>query len=340
MDSPEMGTRSDVLDRPAGRAVVRRLQAAGLLSPEARDAALRWLQPPADWWGWSSRGLLFIGSALVLSGVVFFFAHNWARLGPFMKLGIVEAGLAGCLAGAFFVGLDRPGGKILLLSASFLVGVFLAVYGQIYQTGADAWELFAGWAALILGFTLISRFAALWVMELALADTALILYWEQVVMPNRSTNEALLFLLLGLLNASTLIFREVGILKGVDWLRGRWVRLLVWVSALFFLTAPVAMVIVEPEHAGAAGWAGTVALAAVLGGAYYFYRYRSPDLPALTLGAASLCTVILVLIGRLLFDNSNDALLFMFFGFIVVAVVGGAVLGLWRIGRSMEAIRG
>lgn len=335
-----MGTRSDVLDLPAGRAVVRRLHAAGLLSPEARDAALRWLQPPADWWGWSNRGLLFIGSALVLSGIVFFFAHNWTRLGPFMKLGIVEAGLAGCLAGAFFAGLDRLGGKVLLLCGSFLVGVFLAVYGQIYQTGADAWELFAGWAALILGFTLISRFAAHWVMELALVDLALCTWWDQVVMPNRSTNETLLFLILGLVNAAALALREVGILRGVDWLRGRWVRLLVWLSALFFLTAPVAVLIVEPEHAGPAGWAGAIALAALLGAGYFFYRFRSPDLPALTLGAASLCTVVLTLIGRLLFNHSSDAALFMLFGFIVVAVVGGAVLGLRWIGRSMEANHG
>lgn len=328
------------MDRPAGRAVVRHLHAAGLLSPEARDSALRWLQPPADWWGWSNRGLLFTGSALLLSGIIFFFAHNWARLGPFVKLGIVEAALVGSLAAAFFASFDRLGGKVLLLSGSFLVGVFLAVYGQIYQTGADAWELFAGWAAMILGWTLISRFAALWIMELALADTALILYWGQVVMPNRSANESLLFLLLGLVNAAAMALREIGVLKGLDWLRGRWVRLLVWLSTLFFLTAPGVALIVEPEHAGAAGWAGAAVLAATLGAGYFFYRFRSPDLPALTLGTASLCTIILVLIGRLLFDHSPDAVRFMFFGFIVVAVIGGAVLGLRRIGRSMEARHG
>lgn len=335
-----METRNDVLDRPAGRSLVRRLHASGLLTAEARDAALQWLQPPADWWGWSSRGLLFAGSALVLSGIVFFFAHNYARLGPFLKLGIVEAALAGCLAGAFFAGLDRLGGKVLLLGGSFLVGVFLAVYGQIYQTGADAWELFAGWAVLILGFTLVSRFAALWILELALANVALFAYWEQVVLPNRSTHEAPLFLLLGLANLAALVLREVGVQKGMDWLRGRWVRLLVWITVLCFLTAPVLSLIVEPEDAGAAGWAGTVALAAVLGAGWFFYRYRSPDLPALTLGAASLCTVILTIIGRRLFAKSEDPVLFMLFGLIVVAVVGAAVLGLRRIGRSMEAARG
>ncbi len=335
-----MGNQDDPLNRLASRSLVRRLHASGLLSPEARDAALRWLHPPADWWGWSNRGLLYIGSALLLAGIVFFFAHNYARMGPFLKLGLVEAALLGCLAGAFFAGLDRLGGKVLLLCGSFLVGVFLAVYGQIYQTGADAWELFAGWAALILGFTLISRFAAQWVMELALAETAFILYWEQVVMPDRATNEALLFLILGLVNLAALAIREISVRKGAGWLRGRWVRLLVWISVLFFLTAPVLMLIADQERAGAAGWTAVAVLAAVLREGYLFYRYRSPDLPALSLGAACLCTVILTLVGRLLFYKHSDSFLFMLFGLIVVAVVGGTVLGLRRIGRSMEAYRG
>ncbi len=40
--------------------------------------------------------------------------------------------------------------------------ILLAVYGQTYQTGADPYELFFGWAILIIGWVAISRFAPLW----------------------------------------------------------------------------------------------------------------------------------------------------------------------------------
>ncbi len=32
------------------------------------------------WWRWASRLLLLVGAALVLAGIVFFFAYNWARM--------------------------------------------------------------------------------------------------------------------------------------------------------------------------------------------------------------------------------------------------------------------
>ncbi|MBC8290414.1 MAG: DUF2157 domain-containing protein, partial [Planctomycetes bacterium] len=54
-------------------------------------------------------------------------------------------------------------------------GVFLAVFGQVYQTGADEWLLFAGWAGLILPWTALSRFEALWILWLATDTFALCL---------------------------------------------------------------------------------------------------------------------------------------------------------------------
>ena len=46
--------------------------------------------------------------------------------------------------GALLVGLDRAFGQVLLIAASVLTGVLLAVIGQVYQTGADVFELFVG----------------------------------------------------------------------------------------------------------------------------------------------------------------------------------------------------
>ena len=46
-------------------------------------------------------------------------------------------------------------GKAALLAASLFVGALLALIGQIYQTGADTFEMFAAWAALILPWVLV-----------------------------------------------------------------------------------------------------------------------------------------------------------------------------------------
>ncbi|MCP4195428.1 MAG: DUF2157 domain-containing protein [Planctomycetaceae bacterium] len=44
----------------------------------------------------ASRCLLFVGSALLLAGVIFFFAFNWKRMHPVVKFGIIESLLWGC----------------------------------------------------------------------------------------------------------------------------------------------------------------------------------------------------------------------------------------------------
>ncbi len=67
-----------------------------------------------------------------------------------------------------------------LFAAAVLVGPLLGVYGQTYQTGADPWGLFAFWALLILPWVVVAHFTALWILTIALLDTALVLYWIQV----------------------------------------------------------------------------------------------------------------------------------------------------------------
>ncbi len=152
----------NILNKPISKIDILDLFNSKLLSEEAKDEALNFQKKSLVWWYWANRILLFIGFALLLSGIVFFFAFNWAKMGIFQKFAIVEAGILTCVAGAWLRGLDEILGKVLLLSAAFFVGVFLAVFGQIYQTGADAYELFMGWSLLIAGWVVISEFAGFW----------------------------------------------------------------------------------------------------------------------------------------------------------------------------------
>ncbi|MEM6456810.1 MAG: DUF2157 domain-containing protein, partial [Acidobacteriota bacterium] len=131
------------------------------MSDEAIGRLRRWLISPSTLARWLDHGLLFLGLGLALSGVVFFFAYNWEGMHRLVKLGLVEAGIAAAFSVAALSGLSGLRGKLALLTSSVLVGVCLAVFGQVYQTGADPWELFASWALLILPWTLLSRFQAL-----------------------------------------------------------------------------------------------------------------------------------------------------------------------------------
>ena len=60
-------------------------------------------------------------------------------------------------------------------------GAVLALVGQTYQTGADVWELFAAWAALMLPFAWLSRSTASWVLWLGVANLALMRALSQSV---------------------------------------------------------------------------------------------------------------------------------------------------------------
>ena len=58
-----------------------------------RRRALALVGPPRRWALWATRWLTGAGAALVLTGIVFFFAFNWARLAPVHKFVLIEAGL-------------------------------------------------------------------------------------------------------------------------------------------------------------------------------------------------------------------------------------------------------
>ncbi len=121
------------------------------------QSSLDWLHPSHQWARWAMRLFLSFGTALVLAGIVFFFAFNWTYLPDLTKLGIIQAALILSAVGAWHFGTGQVVGQMLLISASVLVGVFMAVFGQSYQSGADAWTLFALWTALITPWTVLSR---------------------------------------------------------------------------------------------------------------------------------------------------------------------------------------
>jgi uncharacterized membrane protein len=278
---------------------INALRSAGLI-PAARylDAAAA-VRDTAFWTQWSRRALLAFGAGHLLAGIVFFFAYNWADLSDLAKFAIVEGALVVAVIAALLFGIDRLHGQVAIIGASVLTGVLLAVIGQVYQTGADAYQLFTAWMLLILPWTLASRSGAQWLLWLVVSGIALALYGDQVLFPEGTLTETEVATSVGLIGAAALIAREAAVLAGQTWLGGRWIRLVLVFATLFLLFWPAAAVVFDWESRGIELICFVIAVGA--GGIVYWRRL--PDYAATTfiIGFAAL---FLIAVGLRLIDEA------------------------------------
>src|SRR5688500_17727132 len=146
---------------------------SGRVAPGREAEALRvaGIAPSAgEWRAFLGQLTLWLGTIALASAVIFFFAFNWDDLGRFAKFGLVEAAILLGLVALWWLDLDLAPGKAVLMALSLLTGALLALTGQVYQTGADTYELFAWWAVLILPWVLVGRFTPLWLLWLVLLN--------------------------------------------------------------------------------------------------------------------------------------------------------------------------
>jgi uncharacterized membrane-anchored protein len=138
---------------------------------QAAEAA-RWRRSLAR-----SAGLL--AAALAGGSLVFWVAANWPRMTPDARLAGVQ-GTLGLLV-VLAAGLAWRGNRWaepMAGLAALATGALLALVGQIYQTGADAWELFLAWAVLILPWLAAVRSWFLALLWAALLNLALWLFLD------------------------------------------------------------------------------------------------------------------------------------------------------------------
>ena len=162
----------------------------GLLDADqllACEKKLNLIPTATDWKVFLSRLFLFLGTSLFALGILLFFAYNWQEMSRFSKLALLSGFILAAVLLTHFKGTESLAGKAGLVLASIITGGLLATYGQIYQTGADPYNLFLGWAALSLGWVFLARMQAMWFMTLMLANLAFILYWGEYYNPASSS---------------------------------------------------------------------------------------------------------------------------------------------------------
>jgi uncharacterized membrane protein len=297
----------DLLDLPATPSRMRvAAEAAGAPPSSVQQALTLAAASPAsrDWIQFLTGALLLLGAGLLLSGIVCFFAFNWADLGRFAKFAVLQAAVAIC-AGLGWWKLSNLSGRVALFAAAVLVGPLLGVYGQTYQTGADPWGLFFFWALLILPWVVVAHFTALWILTIALLDTALVLYWIQVREPwsflfgTPEDDWLMVFLWFAAIHAVAVVAWEVQYRRVRPWLAEEWAPRLLVSTAFVALLVPAILLVVDYEtyKSPATGLAVWVAAAAVFA---YYTKVRG-DLFMLTAAGGSIMTVLTFIAGRIIF---------------------------------------
>jgi len=280
----------------------------------------------ADWRTFLSSLTLWLGTLALAAALVFFLAFNWDDLGRFAKFGLVEAAILLGLVACWRFGLDGAPGKAVLVLLSLLVGALLALTGQVYQTGADTWELFAWWAALILPWVLVGRFSPLWLVWLALVNLTVLLY------PQAYDVEPVLWILFGI-DTLALVAWEAAHRAGIAWLRDSWPPRLVAFASGIAATALAGGAIFDDFRG--TGPLAALAYLAWLAGFHFWYRRMRPDLFMLAGGLFSLIVTIVMLLAQNMLDDGSIA--YLFIGLVVIGMSAGGAIWLKSIGRAEAA---
>jgi len=316
---------------------LRRLAQLGYLDRQGLEQGLRLTGGIPDRQGWArflDYSLLVLGALFLVSGLFFFVAYNWEELPRFARFGVLEAAILLAAVIAHWVGLNRLGGKIALTVAALLVGALLAVFGQEYQTGADAYTLFGNWALLIAGWVLISKFDLLWAVLLVLLNLTLVLFWNQVLPGDQYPQPETLFAL----NAVALLAWEV-MYRRFNWWNHRWLNRLTVIAAFGWILWPTLATILDLYDTyyelPTIHYYGPLIYGIFLVAVFLVYSRWQPDLFMLTMGMFSIIIVLTTLIGRQLVEW-DDVLAYFVTGFAVIVQAGLAVAILRRIAQRWE----
>ena len=312
---------------PPGDARVAQLHALAMSpgTPQALESRIR-------------TGLLLVAALLLGSGLIFWIAANWQEQSRLFRLGLIE----GALAVALLVACLWPRMRLAaLFCATLVLGGLLAFVGQTYQTGADAWQLFAMWAGLALVWVALSRSDLLWALWVLIAAAGIVMWtgridlWEVMFERQSSPTQMLLnlalWLPLAVLPALLSLIPALRVNDGMGWWSHR-------VALGCALTAwagiGVTQMLATRGHVSLLVFAAAAALVGMT--LYLSLQGRFQDFVSACLATLAGNALVLVLVGRWLAEGAGiEALLF--FGLIALGCLGGSVRWLMHIQQGMWA---
>jgi uncharacterized membrane protein len=285
----------------------------------------------AAWLKFIDRILLWLGSMAIVVSAVFFFAFNWHELDRFTQFGMIELLIILCILFYWKQDATAITAKVALFMASIFLGVLLALFGQIYQTGADPWQLFFSWALLILPWVLMARFPALWILWITLLNLSIVLYFMTFrgLLHFSFNSETSVLWTLFIINTLALFTWEL-LLNQWHWLAERWaVRLLATASGFSLTWLMLHALFDDHTHALVPTLIWLVWLSVL----YLTYRNRRRDLYMLAGMALSVMIVALSFLAKHMLDDL-EADGFLLLALLMIAMGTGAAIWLKKIHQS------
>ncbi len=134
---------------------------------------------PDEWKKFLKIAFLVLGVGFIISGIIFFFAYNWDDLHKYIKLTLIQLLIPiGIGVNLFFKG-HQVIRQLGAITATMMVGVSFAVYGQIYQTGANDFDFFLNWCAVVFVWVVLANSAAHWLLYIVLLNITIFTYYYQ-----------------------------------------------------------------------------------------------------------------------------------------------------------------
>ncbi len=161
---------------------LRQLQVEGVIAIPASHALLLLIGVRPDTQGWLRFVRVFlalVGTLSLSCGVIFFFAWNWQALPRLMKFALIEGAIIALMVLVWWRW-TRMAAHLALIAIGLLLGVLFAVYGQIYQTGAESWLLFCSWSFSLFLLAVFARLTALWFLCWLTANVAFLLRLDSI----------------------------------------------------------------------------------------------------------------------------------------------------------------
>lgn len=259
-----------------------------------------------------------LGVGFTFSGIIFFFAYNWAELNKFAKIGLTEVLIVATTSVVLFAKIRQTTRNIILTGSSVLVGALFAVYGQIYQTGADAYDFFLGWTIFITLWVIVSDFAPLWLLFLLLINTTFLLYEDQVA---KDWSPTFICLFLFLLNSSAAI-SSIFISESKKNIHvPRWFLNIVSLAAISFATIGIVLGIIDHYDAD---FLFLIIFAIILFALGIWHSFREKNGFYLAVIPLSLITII----STLLFDNLENEASFLL---VSLFIISSTTLVIWNL---------
>lgn len=279
-----------------------------------------------QWQKFLSITMLVLGLGFIVSGIIFFFAFNWDKLSKFEKLGLMGGLLIASVVLSITLKVKPLIRQIIITASVMLIGVLFAVFGQIYQTGANSFDFFLAWTIFSALWVWAGNFPPLTSIWLILAHVTFFLYAEQFGADWGVVYTCLIVFVADLVLWMMLkLLGKIGQLQAPEWM----LKLL---SAFAVYQATIGMCVMIYDKAQLSSWL-MLSATLIIYTTIIFYAFSKRILFYIAILGASMLSIGAALIAQL--NKSGDGgFVFLLLTFYMMGATSILIFQLIRLHKS------